>query len=225
MSLTTLSLQHRSCQFHQPTCFQVRRGTCPASIKRQRSLQGKGGWWPLPVSPANTFTHSSYTNLLPNNLSKFFIFNPFVIKILSSEVDGCTGRTLFGKPGRLGQGEITYNFHPSGEIVQILEFVCVNFPLQGLTSLDPDVAQLVHRTGAGLPNKPIFSSTRFCLQISGHTLTSNPFTIFKIFSSTRFYLGISGHTLIISNPFPVLTTPCWTSLPRSTSPSRGFRIL
>ena len=62
---------------------------------------------------------------------------------------------------------------------QIVEFLCVNFPLQGLTSLDPDVAQLVHRTGAGLPNKPIFSSTRFCLEISGHTFNVQSFHNFQ----------------------------------------------
>ena len=97
----------------------------PASIKLQRSLQGKGGWWPLPVSPANTFTHSSYTNLLPNSLSKFFIFNPFVIQISSSEVDGCTGRKLFGKPGRLGQSEITNKLE---KLFKLWNFCVLIFP-------------------------------------------------------------------------------------------------
>ena len=85
----------------------------------------KGGWWPLPVSPANTFTHSSYTNLLPNNLSKFFIFNPFVKNISSSEVDGCTGRKLFGKPGRLGQSEITNKLE---KLFKLWNFCVLIFP-------------------------------------------------------------------------------------------------
>ena len=89
------------------------------------------------------------------------------LKYSVSEVDVGTAGELFGKPRRLEQG----HFSDVVELPIFLTFsiflnMCLANLCQGLTSLDPEVAQLVHRTGAGLPNQPIFSSTRLVFETS-----------------------------------------------------------